>query len=290
MAPMDNYSNVENNLYILVNSFYDYGEYCCTLSNKIGKNSSCVYVNFLPTGYTSAENFQITVFSILALSVLSMIIITVIGAFKKHTKVRFVNKKISIIIFYIQCNFFQKKKMRQLRNEHDIFVPTEEIPLVEKETKLEISLSNIQFYSQLGGWCFTNVFKARINGIDADIAVKTTNGMSFVIMTYCSYSIKISGNNNSNLNNDLKFMLYIGRHENIVSLIGFCPNSLPDKFYVFVEYCEFGSLDDFLYTRRESFVDQCSPNAEIIKHNVELNENVVNLVIYFMSRNALAFF
>lgn len=56
---------------------------------------------------------------------------------------------------------------------------------------------------------------------------------------------------------ELKIMSYIGEHENIVKLVGSNTRKLREgQVYIFVELCEFGSLEDYLRKNRQHFVSR----------------------------------
>lgn len=53
---------------------------------------------------------------------------------------------------------------------------------------------------------------------------------------------------------ELKVLNYIGCHVNIVNLLGACTaNLIKGELYVIVEYCQFGSLQQYLYANRGNF-------------------------------------
>ena len=54
-----------------------------------------------------------------------------------------------------------------------------------------------------------------------------------------------------NLAGELKMIIHIGQHENIVNVLGAC-TKFP-KLYMIIEYCSNGSLLEFVRKRREIF-------------------------------------
>lgn len=65
--------------------------------------------------------------------------------------------------------------------------------------------------------------------------------------------------------NELKFMLDVGDHENILTLVGVCKDSLPNDFCIVVEYCALGSLVDYIYNCRGIFVNECLKSSDVIR-------------------------
>ena len=64
---------------------------------------------------------------------------------------------------------------------------------------------------------------------------------------------------------ELKILIHIGEHMNIVNLLGSC--TLKGELLVILEYCVNGSLLSFLKSRRDTFVEQWIP----IKNGDALN-------------------
>ena len=54
-----------------------------------------------------------------------------------------------------------------------------------------------------------------------------------------------------NLAGELKIIIHVGQHENIVNVLGACTRY--PKLYMIIEYCSHGSLLAFLRKRREIF-------------------------------------
>lgn len=56
---------------------------------------------------------------------------------------------------------------------------------------------------------------------------------------------------------ELKILIHLGRHLNIVNLLGaVTKNIAKGELLVIVEFCEFGNLRHFLYTNRDSFINE----------------------------------
>ena len=60
--------------------------------------------------------------------------------------------------------------------------------------------------------------------------------------------------------NELKVLLYLGSHLNIVNLLGACTkNIFKGDLLVMVEYCRHGNLRNYLISQRKNFVNQLDP-------------------------------
>ena len=59
---------------------------------------------------------------------------------------------------------------------------------------------------------------------------------------------------------ELKIMSHIGKHLNIVNLLGACTTSLNKReLLLIVEYCRFGNIQKYLMVHRNHYIDQVDP-------------------------------
>lgn len=81
---------------------------------------------------------------------------------------------------------------------------------------------------------------------------------------------------------ELKILTYIGQHEHIVNLIGACTNEIRQrKILIAIEFCAYGSVDAFIFSRR-GFFRNMIVNDEIISYSTnyrQLPESVTTLDI-----------
>ncbi|XP_066900957.1 tyrosine-protein kinase receptor torso [Halyomorpha halys] len=76
---------------------------------------------------------------------------------------------------------------------------------------------------------------------------------------------------------EVEVMRTVGKHENLVSLIGYCPN---EKFLV-VEYCALGDLQNFLReARKTKLLIQELVNSDFAETNRFQDSNIVSNMIY----------
>lgn len=61
----------------------------------------------------------------------------------------------------------------------------------------------------------------------------------------------------TSLASELKILIHLGFHMNVVSLLGACTkNLIKGELMVIVEFCAYGNLQDFLMTNRRHFVNE----------------------------------
>ncbi|XP_046622707.1 insulin-like peptide receptor [Neodiprion virginianus] len=64
---------------------------------------------------------------------------------------------------------------------------------------------------------------------------------------------------------ELKILVYLGQHLNIVNLLGACTKNIDlGELLLIVEYCRYGNLHDYLVRRRVNFIDQLNDSGEKI--------------------------
>ncbi|KAI9559132.1 hypothetical protein GHT06_015921 [Daphnia sinensis] len=103
---------------------------------------------------------------------------------------------------------------------------------------------------QLGTGCFGRVVKAEAIGLKDSketvktVAVKMTKSLSDVVAMDALIS-------------ELKILIYLGSHLNVVNLLGACTKDIAKgELLVIVEYCRFGNLQSYLINHRNQFITQ----------------------------------
>ncbi|XP_044736870.1 vascular endothelial growth factor receptor 1-like [Chrysoperla carnea] len=116
--------------------------------------------------------------------------------------------------------------------------------------KWEFSRENLKLQEMLGTGSFGCVMKAKAFGINPE-EESTTVAVKMVKRNPHIMHIKA-------LISELKIMMHLGEHNNIVNLLGACTNDLITnrELYVLVEYCLYGNLKKYLQQYRGNYVDQ----------------------------------
>jgi serine/threonine protein kinase len=67
----------------------------------------------------------------------------------------------------------------------------------------------------------------------------------------------------TSLASELKILIHLGSHFNVVSLLGACTkNLIQGDLMVIVEFCAYGNLQDFLMTNRSHFINELDANGD----------------------------
>ncbi|XP_049864841.1 vascular endothelial growth factor receptor kdr-like isoform X3 [Pectinophora gossypiella] len=131
----------------------------------------------------------------------------------------------------------------------------EQAELLPYDEKFEFPPERLTFGKQLGAGAFGVVYKAEARGI-INAEESTTVAVKMVKKTADNMYIKA-------LASELKIMVHLGKHINIVNLLGACTKNVGKReLIVIVEYCKFGNIHNYLQKHREVFIDQLNDNSE----------------------------
>ncbi len=125
----------------------------------------------------------------------------------------------------------------------------------------EFPRENLRMGKQLGSGAFGRVVKAEAIGINrwersTQVAVKMVKPNADMMYLKALMS-------------ELKIMIHLGRHINIVNLLGACTKELAKKeLFVIVEYCRFGNLQKYLLQHRHHYINQIDPFSGEINFSI----------------------
>ena len=130
----------------------------------------------------------------------------------------------------------------------------------------EFPRESLKLGKQLGSGAFGRVVKAKAIGINTwerstNVAVKMVKPNADIMYVKALMS-------------ELKIMMHLGRHLNIVNLLGACTKGLAQReLFVIVEYCRFGNLQKYLLQHRHHFISQIDPLSGEI--NFSIGQDVI---------------
>ncbi|XP_050697126.1 uncharacterized protein LOC126985784 [Eriocheir sinensis] len=129
--------------------------------------------------------------------------------------------------------------------------------LLPLKPKFEVSRHDITFDKLLGCGAFGRVYRATAKNLDpGDVDAGVTVAVKM-----------IRARNDKNqllaLQSELKILMHIGKHVNIVNLVATCTKNLHKKdLMLVVEYCRFGNILDYMRRHRGDFINQLTENGE----------------------------
>ena len=72
---------------------------------------------------------------------------------------------------------------------------------------------------------------------------------------------------------ELKIMIHLGKHINILNVLGACTQNLKKReLLVITEYCKFGNIQKYLVSHRQHFVNQINPASGDIDFDIGRQE------------------
>ncbi|XP_023246636.1 vascular endothelial growth factor receptor 1-like [Copidosoma floridanum] len=179
-----------------------------------------------------------------------------------------------VILMFIFINFCLRLRQNRLKNKQEADADLEyfekgapnlinpdltvhdQAALLPYDIKWEFPRKKIVLKKQLENGHFGAVMKAKAYGIRAYESVTTV-------------SVKIIPKNadlfyTRALMSELKIMTHLGKHLNVVNLLGACTRNIYkqpilhilEELLVILEHCRFGNLQDYLLHHRNTYIDQ----------------------------------
>jgi len=155
-----------------------------------------------------------------------------------------------------QLDIFDKGNPESINPDLPIDEQTELLPY---DKRWEFPRANLKLGKQLGAGAFGRVVKAEATGID-----RSENGELVTIVAV--KMVRSHGNmiGLKALMSELKIMIHLGSHLNVVNLLGACTKHVTKgDLLVIVEYCRYGNIQNYLIRRRSNFIHQVDHRGNI---------------------------
>ncbi|XP_044151407.1 fibroblast growth factor receptor 3 isoform X3 [Bufo gargarizans] len=254
----------------------DEGEYICRANNFIGIAEAAFWLNIYdPTAEpvvkveATTSNSVSVLIVVTATIVFFLVVIIIIVTYRmKNTSKKAMNtptvQKVSKFPLKRQVSLESNSSMNSntplvrithlsstdgtmLANVSELGLPT--------DPKWELSRSRLTLGKPLGEGCFGQVVMAEAIGIDKDKPNKA--------LTVAVKMLKDDATDKdlSDLVSEMEMMKMIGKHKNIINLLGACTQDGP--LYVLVEYASKGNLREYLRARRPPGMDYSFDTCKI---------------------------
>ncbi|XP_078496229.1 vascular endothelial growth factor receptor kdr-like isoform X2 [Lissotriton helveticus] len=234
----------------------DQGMYECLASNEMGRVNTSAYVTI--EGAEEKSNLEV-------------IILVCTG--------------LAATLFWLLLTLFIRKLKKPIPADIktgylSIIMDPDEVPLDEQcdrllydSNKWEFPRDRLRLGKTLGHGAFGKVVEASAFGIDKCSTCKT---VAVKMLKECA-----TANECKALMSELKILIHIGHHLNVVNLLGACTKP-GGPLMVIVEYCKYGNLSNYLRSKRGDFItykksdqgekgldDSNSDLSELIKRRLE---------------------
>ncbi|XP_076878856.1 vascular endothelial growth factor receptor 3 isoform X2 [Brachyhypopomus gauderio] len=215
----------------------DAGLYTCTACNQRG----CIHSSATVSVIGSDDNTNVEIVILIGTGVIAIFF--------------------WLLLILIFCNVRRVNPADIKTNYLSIIMDPGEVSLEEQceylpydSSQWEISRDRLQLGKVLGHGAFGKVMEASIYGTDkksslGTVAVKMLKGAT--------------ASEHKALMSELKILIHIGNHLNVVNLLGACTKT-NGPLMVVVEYCKYGNLSNYLRAKREFFLPyrDCSPKTQ----------------------------
>ncbi|XP_069468056.1 fibroblast growth factor receptor 2 isoform X3 [Ambystoma mexicanum] len=253
-------------LYVRNVSFEDAGEYTCLAGNSIGISYHSAWLTVLPdeerrVESSSSDYMEIAIYCFGVFLIVCMIFIGIACRMKsRNKKTDFssppaVHKLSKSLPLRRQVTVSSDSSSSMNSNTPLVRITTRlssntDTPMLSgvseyelpEDPKWEYSRDKLTLGKPLGEGCFGQVVMAEAVGIDKDCPKEA------VTVAVKMLKDDATEKDLSDLVSEMEMMKMIGKHKNIINLLGACTQDGP--LYVIVEYASKGNLREYLRTRR----------------------------------------
>ncbi|XP_064075126.1 vascular endothelial growth factor receptor 1 isoform X3 [Vanessa tameamea] len=237
-----NYTTVNSTIYIK-QTIDDYNKYeCAANSAGIVKHRSYNLIIKEKSPFKSAIYL-----SIIGVILFCLVLLIIYLVWKIRKEKQFRKELAAAGLLY-----FKEGVTRSLNPELGI---DEQAELLPYDERFEYPADKLILGKQLGAGAFGVVYKAEARGI---INAEETTPVAVKMVKKTADNMYIKA-----LASELKIMVHLGKHVNIVNLLGACTKNVGKReLIVIVEYCKFGNIHNYMQKHREVFIDQLTDNKE----------------------------
>ncbi|XP_072288591.1 fibroblast growth factor receptor 1-A isoform X2 [Eucyclogobius newberryi] len=268
-------------------SFEDAGEYTCLAGNSIGYSHHSAWLTIfeaVPT-YPPANHtyLEVVIYCVGFIFIIIMVVITII------VKIRTSSKKSD---FNGQLAVHKLAKSIPLRRQVTVSVESSNsihsgVMLVRpsrlsssgspmlsgvseyelpQDPRWELSRDRLVLGKPLGEGCFGQVVMGEALGLDKEKPNRATKVAVKMLKSDATEK------DLSDLISEMEMMKIIGKHKNIINLLGACTQGGP--LYVIVEYASKGNLREYLRARRPPGLEYCYNPDQVPVENVSIKDLV----------------
>ncbi|XP_023245092.1 vascular endothelial growth factor receptor 1-like [Copidosoma floridanum] len=134
------------------------------------------------------------------------------------------------------------------------FTVDEQAELLAFDIRWEFPIEKLKLDKQLGSGAFGVVYKAEAYRILPNESVTT---VAVKTIRKNADSMYLSA-----LAKELKIMVYLGQHLNVINLLGACTKNIAKReLLVIIELCRFGNLESYLVRHQKNFINQIEPTT-----------------------------
>ncbi|NWU63131.1 FGFR1 factor, partial [Pterocles burchelli] len=276
-------------------SFEDAGEYTCLAGNSIGISHHSAWLTVLeaiedtPAMMTSPLYLEIIIYCTGAFLICCMVVTVVIYKMKSTTKKTDFNSQLAVHKLAKSIPLRRQKvthsppqvsadssssmnsgvmlvrPSRLSSSGTPMLAGVSEYELPE-DPRWELPRDRLILGKPLGEGCFGQVVLAEAIGLDKDKPNRVTKVAVKMLKSDATEK------DLSDLISEMEMMKMIGKHKNIINLLGACTQDGP--LYVIVEYASKGNLREYLQARRPPGMEYCYNPARVPEEQLSFKDLV----------------
>ncbi|XP_033216141.1 vascular endothelial growth factor receptor 1 isoform X3 [Belonocnema kinseyi] len=259
----------ELNIKFLENN--DTGKYMCRAENRFGKDEKFINFEIKASLKPVKDISKYWIIAVVALLILCCIL-TIYFCIKMRRE-RNIRKE----LMEAGLMHFEEGALECLNPELTLDDQAELLPY---DRKWEFPRERLKLGKQLGCGAFGVVRKALARGILDDEEI-TTVAVKMVRRTTDPTYIRA-------LASELKIMVHLGKHLNVVNLLGACTKNISKReLLVIVEYCHYGNLHNYLLRHRDDFINQIDPITG--KLDVNIGSDILSKASNYDAENRIKY-
>ncbi|XP_071519628.1 vascular endothelial growth factor receptor 1-like isoform X1 [Panulirus ornatus] len=223
----------------------DAGHYLCEVTNRAGTITSESYVKvFDPDAFVDTN-------VLIIVGVLVFILLVIMIFFSRKI---YQDRKRALGLRLKEQKMFIEGDPGSLNPEIGLDQQAELLPY---DSKYEMPRDSIIFDKLLGVGAFGRVYRAT--------AINLVPGKACTTVAVKMMKSRTDSSQLKALRSEVKIMIHIGRHVNIVNLLGACSKDLASKgeLLLLVEYCKYGNILDYMHRHRKEFINQINDDDKI---------------------------
>uniref|UniRef100_A0AAY4DH40 Fibroblast growth factor receptor n=1 Tax=Denticeps clupeoides TaxID=299321 RepID=A0AAY4DH40_9TELE len=256
-------------------TFEDAGEYTCLAGNSIGHSHHSAWLTVYKGIQVPSQTYlEVLIYCVGFFLICVMVVITVIAKMHSSSKKSDFNSQLAVhklgfAISYFFLLFFLDKALQPCITTN-IFgspmlsgVSEYELP---QDPRWELPRERLVLGKPLGEGCFGQVVMGEAIGLDKDKPNRVTKVAVKMLKSDATEK------DLSDLISEMEMMKIIGKHKNIINLLGACTQDGP--LYVIVEFASKGNLREYLRARRPPGMEYCYNPDQVPVENMSIKDLV----------------
>ncbi|XP_039309901.1 vascular endothelial growth factor receptor 1 isoform X2 [Solenopsis invicta] len=247
---------------------HDSGKYSCRAISRLGTNETYQQIT---VKNAKGNKHDIIFAAIVAVLGLILLIVAIFFTIKIRRE-----KKMRKELMEAGLMHFEEGALECLNPDLTVDDQAELLPY---DKKWEFPRERLKLGKQLGSGEFGVVMKAEAQGI-CEAETVTTVAVKMVRRTTNPTYVRA-------LASELKIMVHLGKHLNVVNLLGACTKNISKReLLVIVEYCRFGNLHNYLLRHRNDFINQI--DLKTGKLDLTIGMDILTRTVSVSSNNSLS--